>query len=110
MESKVLIDVNYQRQEHISIKWRPSEDVRDKLLAMFLQTACPEGLPENTVIDGYCRVSILGKTGEGGIVAEIIPIHPIEMPKHIDLIEVNADKFKASDGGIAANDPVRDLL
>lgn len=97
MESKVLIDVNYHRQEHISIRWRPSDDVRDKLLAMFLQTACPEGMPENTVLDGYCRVSILGKTGEGGLVAEIIPVHPIEMPKYIEQIKENAAKFKTAD-------------
>lgn len=93
MLSKVLIDINVHRQEHISVRWANSDDPRDKLVAMFLQAACPEGLPENTVLDGYCRISILGKTGEGGIVAEIVPIHPLEMPKHIDIIKDNADKI-----------------
>jgi hypothetical protein len=93
MLSKVLIDINCHRQEHISVRWNNSDDPRDKLVHMFLQTACPDGLPESAILDGYCRISILGKTSEGGIVAEIVPIHPLEMPKHIELIKENSGKI-----------------
>lgn len=97
MESKITIDIDIHRQEHINLRWSPTDDVRDKLLAMFLQTSVPGGYGEGngpTVLDGYCRLSVIGRNMDSGLTAEIIPIHPIDMPKHIKLIEENADKFK----------------
>lgn len=87
MLSTIKIDIDCHRQEHISIKWSPSDDPRDKLIAMFLQMAAPNDL------DGYARVTILGKNMDGGLSAEIAPIHPIDMPKHIPLIREAADKY-----------------
>jgi len=94
MQSKVLIDINQHRQEHVFIRFIPTEDPRDKLVGLFLQTACPAGLPANNILDGFCRISLLEQHPDGGLSAEIIPIHPLEMPNYISMIKENADKFK----------------
>lgn len=91
MESKIRIDIDEHRQERILIQLRHSEDVPDKLLAMLLQTAIPNG-DSWRIRDGYCRVSILSDEGNG-VCAEIVPIHPIDMPKHFGQISENAGNF-----------------
>lgn len=93
MESKIQIDFTVHRQERILINFIPSDDLRDKLIGMFLQTATPH----NQVCDGYCILSKLEGNKNGGFTAELLPIHPIDMVKHIDLIKQNADKFKTDD-------------
>lgn len=92
MLSTIKIDIDHHRQEHISIKWSPSDDPRDKLIAYFLQSACPEGI----TLDGYARVTILGKNMDSGYSFEIHPIHPLDMPSHIELIHSNANKIPHS--------------
>ena len=89
MESKIQIDINAQRKEHLTVKYIPSEDLRDKLLGMFLNTAIPMGVG---ILDGYCRISVLEYTGSL-VTVQIIPMHPSDVPKHIPLIEENATKF-----------------
>lgn len=88
MESKVMVDIDIHRQEHIKIRLNGNEDVRDKLLRMLIQTAIPDG-----ILDGYCRISIVGNTQGELINAEIVPIHPIDMQKNISIIQENASKF-----------------
>lgn len=91
MESKIRIDIDEHRQERILIQLRHSDDVPDKLLAMLLQTAIPDGGGWR-IRDGYCRVSILSVEGNG-VCAEIVPIHPIDMPKHLGQISENAGNW-----------------
>lgn len=93
MESKIRIDIDEHRQERILIQLRHSEDVPDKLLAMFLQTALPNG-GSWRIRDGYCRVSLL--SNDASCVAEIVPIHPTDMPKHIEEINKNAENWATS--------------
>lgn len=89
MESKVMVDIDiHHRQEYIKVNLNGRQDVRDKLLRQFLQTAIPDGL-----VDGYCRISIVGNTQGDLINAEIVPVHPIDMQKHISIIQENASKF-----------------
>lgn len=96
MESKIQIDIDINRQENIRIKWKNSEDVRDTLVNMFLHTSMPgfNDSHEICIKDGYCRISLLSQEPDGSWSAEIVPIHPIEMQKHIYLIEENAGKFQ----------------
>ena len=87
MESKIQIDIDIHRQELIHIQCAATDDLRDKLLNMFLGTALP-----HEILDGYCRISLVG-TKDGIIHAEIVPIHPLDMVKHIDIIKENAEKI-----------------
>jgi hypothetical protein len=99
MESKIQIDIDIHRQESIRVKWKHSDDLRDTLVNMFLHTATPgfNGTHAISVLDGYCRISFASKNEDGSYEAAIVPIHPIDMPKHIDLIRENAQKFNPSD-------------
>lgn len=95
MESKIQVDINIHREPNIRVKWKNTEDVRDTLVNMFLHSAMP-GFNDSHAIcvkDGYCRISVVSQEADGSLTAEIIPIHPREMPKHIPLIQENADKF-----------------
>lgn len=96
MESKIFIDISTNRQERILIQQKHTEDVRDKLLAMFLQTALPDG-GSWKIRDGYCRLSILGD--DQYFSAEIVPIHPTDAPGHIEIMSRNAETFQVSTSG-----------
>jgi len=89
MLSTIKIDIDSHRREHVSIKSTPSDDPRDKLVGLFLQTATPSPI----TLDGYARVTKLEQTADGGWLAEIVPIHPVDMVDHIELIKENAAKF-----------------
>jgi len=93
MESKIQIDIDMFRQERILIQLKHTDDLRDKLIAMFLQTAIPDG-GSWRIRDGYCRISLI--SDDGGSVAEITPIHPIDMPKHIEEIQRNCDNWRTA--------------
>jgi hypothetical protein len=96
MESKILIDLDMHRQERILIQYKFNEDdLRDKLLGMFLQTALPDG-GSWKIRDGYCRISILGD--DKYFVAEIVPLHPTHAPGHIEQIQKNIDAFMVGTG------------
>lgn len=98
MESKVLISLNWHKDVVISvdcpirrgdIRLLADIDVRDRMVEMFINDASPIGM----VDDGYAQVRKMYDEA-GHRYYEIVPIHPIEMPKHIPLIEGNANKFK----------------
>ena len=65
MNSRITIDVNDQNQPIIKVDYKPSEDVRDKLVKKFL-----EGFGYNSVWSRFSRPF----TGEGISVIEILPI------------------------------------
>lgn len=100
MDSRVQIDINpSSRKERIFIKHMPSEDLRDAIVGFLVYTACPD-VPNSTerILDGYCRISVLGSVGSPQVpgsytAVEIIPIHPMDMPKHVEIILYNAAKF-----------------
>ena len=99
MESKVMVNLNWHREVVIAIKHdipddvrEPDQDVRDRMVHMFLNEAAPQLL----VRDGFAQVRLV-YDDKGHRFFEIKPIHPIEMPKYIDLINENAGKFKTSD-------------
>jgi hypothetical protein len=94
MESKIQIDIDLHRQERILVQLRHTDDLRDKLIAMFLQTAIPDG-GSWRIRDGYCRLSVISDEGNGAC-AEIVPIHPIDMPNHIEEIQRNADNWRTA--------------
>lgn len=83
------IDISSQRQEHITLRYQWSEDPRDKLMAMFIYHAVPDGI----LNDGFARISVLGKNPDGSTLVEIVPIHPIDMPSHAEIIRANAEMF-----------------
>lgn len=89
MESKIMIDIDYETKPVVSIRQKNTEDVRDRLVALFVQTAAPNGY----CYDGYARVSRLQVEDDGIQRAEITPIHPMEMVKHFEMIRDNAKKF-----------------
>ncbi len=96
MESKVIINLNWQREVVIGVKHtlrddvhEPDQDLRDRLVHMFLN----ESAPLLMVRDGFAQVRLVYDE-KGTRLFEIKPIHPIEMPKFIPLIQENADKFK----------------
>lgn len=95
MESRISIDIDIDREERLLVNFAHSEDVRDKLLAMFLQHALPfESGKNQPIFDGYCRICFLERPTERSMMAEIRPIHPIDMLKHIPFIEETASKFE----------------
>lgn len=99
MESKVLIDIDIHRQEHIKLHVVPSDDVRDKLLVMFVETTMPCG-GEKKLLNGYCRIRTvrrIDKDEKVSLLLEIVPVHPIDMLKCIPLVKENAALFGANE-------------
>lgn len=102
MDSKVLISLNWHKEVVISIdcpvrkgdiRLLADIDVRDRMVEMFTNDASPGG----SVNDGYAQVRKMYDEG-GHRYYEIVPIHPIDMPKHINFIIHNANQFKNGDG------------
>src|ERR1700734_4116859 len=92
MESKIQIDVDYEMNPSITLKHKTTDDVRDRLVALFIQKAVPKDMS----YEGFARVSRLHMDDDGTLLAEVIPIHPIDMPKWIDRIRENAAKFETA--------------
>jgi hypothetical protein len=103
MESKISIDVDYEMNPAITIKFKSTEDVRDRLVGLFLQKA----IPKDVTFDGFARISRLNSLDDGTLLAEIIPIHPMDAPKHIDRIRENAGKFGIKSESVTPNDMKR---
>lgn len=84
MESKIMIDINYaSRSPQIVIRYKDSDDPRDKLVSMLTGEAMPG------VRDGYCRIERY--PGPNEEIAVITPIHPVEAIKHIPTIALLAE-------------------
>lgn len=85
-----MIDIDYENTPSIAISQRNTEDVRDRLVSLFINKA----VPKDIFLDGFARISRLEVLDNGTVKAEIIPIHPLDMPKYIDHIQKNAAEFK----------------
>jgi hypothetical protein len=83
MFSKIFIDLNTHKDVHIRLTRNDSDDVRDKMVAMFIQEAAPA-----ITTDGFCMIRSVDP--ENQKVYEIVPIHPLDMPRFIGLIFENA--------------------
>jgi hypothetical protein len=81
MESNILIDINYAtRDPQIVLKYRDSDDPRDKLISMFAGQAMPG------VRDGYCRIERSHSQKDIDFIV-ITPLDPGEAIKHIAAIK-----------------------
>lgn len=79
MNSKITIDVSHDGHEQILLKYVPSEDLRDRLLARFIQ--------KFTYQQSMAVFLVTEERPDGTTTAIIQPLSPYELEDHVERVQ-----------------------